>query len=594
MVSIGYVWHELRRRWSRTLVTALGLAAGVGLVMGIVGVSNGLSNAQGQVLSPLSSVGTDIVVERTVGVANTSSTSSTTTTTTPAGGFGGRGGSSGGGFFAGGVNSSANASDRTALANNNSSILTDLSKLGPPGTQYSNDFFVNGTLITFPQQAVTDVAKIKGVEAAVPALSLQALHETGTVPTITDTVTTGGQTVTQTVRPPPLTAAQEAAVRSCLEASGVSSGGPSGTNSTGGGGGGFGGGGGAGFGAAFTKCLPASYQQYEAQVVVPQQTITRVLNPPTTNTQTSSYTVAGVDPSNSTSGLITKAQLVSGTWFTSSPTNEILVSAAYASSNNIKAGQTWTINKTPYKVVGLVNPTLTGDTSDIYFDINTLQSASSQPGRVNEVLVKVNKSSNVDAVAAAIKKELPGATVLTSKQLAGQVNGSLANAKKLASDLGVALGIIILIAALLIAALLTLSNIAKRVREIGTLRAIGWSRGRVVSQILAEMLGIGLVGAAVGVVVGLGVCGLVDAFGPTLSYSIAGAVVGSSSASGLVHQATATAASATKSIQLHTSLSVLTVLVAAVIAILGALLAGLAGAWRAARLSPTSALRDLG
>jgi len=594
MVSIGYVWHELRRRWSRTLVTALGLAAGVGLVMGIVGVSNGLSNAQGQVLSPLSSVGTDIVVERTVGVANTSSTSSTTTTTTPAGGFGGRGGSGGGGFFAGGVNSSANASDRTALANNNSSILTDLSKLGPPGTQYSNDFFVNGTLITFPQQAVTDVAKIKGVEAAVPALSLQALHETGTVPTITDTVTTGGQTVTQTVRPPPLTAAQEAAVRSCLEASGVSSGGPSGTNSTGGGGGGFGGGGGAGFGAAFTKCLPASYQQYEAQVVVPQQTITRVLNPPTTNTQTSSYTVAGVDPSNSTSGLITKAQLVSGTWFTSSPTNEILVSAAYASSNNIKAGQTWTINKTPYKVVGLVNPTLTGDTSDIYFDINTLQSASSQPGRVNEVLVKVNKSSNVDAVAAAIKKELPGATVLTSKQLAGQVNGSLANAKKLASDLGVALGIIILIAALLIAALLTLSNIAKRVREIGTLRAIGWPRGRVVSQILAEMLGIGLVGAAVGVVVGLGVCGLVDAFGPTLSYSIAGAVVGSSSASGLVHQATATAASATKSIQLHTSLSVLTVLVAAVIAILGALLAGLAGAWRAARLSPTSALRDLG
>jgi putative ABC transport system permease protein len=209
------------------------------------------------------------------------------------------------------------------------------------------------------------------------------------------------------------------------------------------------------------------------------------------------------------------------------------------------------------------------------------------------VLVKVNKSSNVNAVTATIKKELPGATILTSKQLAGQVNGSLANAKKLASDLGVALGIIILIAALLIAALLTLSSIAKRVREIGTLRAIGWPRSRVVSQILAEMLGIGLIGAVIGVVVGLGVCALVDAFGPTLSYSVAGAVVGSSSASGLVHQATA-AASATKSIHLHTSISVLTVLVAAVIAILGALLAGLAGAWRAARLSPTSALRDLG
>ncbi|HXQ62220.1 MAG TPA: ABC transporter permease [Acidimicrobiales bacterium] len=593
MVSLGYVWHELRRRWSRTLVTALGLAAGVGLVMGIVGVSNGLSNAQSQALSPLSSVGTDIVVERTVGAADTSSTSSTTTTTVPGGGFAGRG-DGGGGFFAGGLNTSANASDRTALAGNNSSILTDLSKLGPPGTKYSNDFFVNGTLITFPQKAVADVAKLKDVTAAVPALSLQALHETGTVPTITDTVTTGGQTITQAVRPPPLTAAQQASVRACLEASGAFTPPAGGTGGSGGGVRVFGGGGGGGaFGAAFTKCLPASYQQYEAQVVVPQQTITRVLNPPTTNTQTTGYTVAGVDPSNSSSGLITKAQLVSGTWFTSTPAHEILVSTAYASSNSIKVGQTWTINKTAYKVVGLVNPTLTGDVSDIYFDITTMQAASSQPARINEVLVKVAKSTDVNAVAAEIKKELPGATILTSKQLAGQVNGSLANAKKLASDLGVALGIIILIAALLIAALLTLSSIAKRVREIGTLRAIGWSRGRVVNQVLAEMLGIGVVGAAIGVCVGLLVCAAVDAFGPTLSYSVAGAVVGASSASGLVHSA-ATAAAATKDIHLRTSISVLTVVVAAAIAILGALLAGLAGAWRAARLSPTSALRDLG
>jgi ABC-type lipoprotein release transport system permease subunit len=598
MVSWGYVWHELQRRWSRTLVTALGLAAGVGLVMGIVGVSNGLSNAQSQVLSPLSSVGTDIVVERTVGVADTSG-SSTTTTTTPGPSGGGGGGGGGGGFFAGGANAGANASDRSALASNNSSILTDLSKLGPPGTQYSNDFFVNGTLITFPQQAVTDVAKIKGVEAAVPALSLQALHETGTVPQITDTVTTGGQTITSTQRPAPLTAAEQASVRACLQSSGAFPTTPpadgGGTGSAGGATGPGGGGGGdvAGrFGAAFTQCLPQRFQQYVSQVVVPQQTITRVLNPPQTNTQTASYTVAGVDPSNSTSGLITKAQLVSGTWFTASPANEILVSSAYASSNNIKVGQTWTINKTGYTVVGLVNPTLSGDTADIYFDLATVQSASSQPARVNEVLVKVNKSTNVDAVAAAIKKELPGATVLTSKQLAGQVNGSLANAKKLASGLGTALAVIILVAALLIAVLLTLSSIAKRVREIGTLRAIGWSRGRVVSQVLAEMLGIGVVGAALGVVLGLAICAGVNAFGPTLSYTVAGAVVGASSASGLVHSAPA--ASITKSIQLHTSISVLTVLVAVVIAIIGALLAGLAGAWRASRLSPTTALRDLG
>ena len=105
VVSMRYVRHELWRRWSRTLVTALGLAAGVGLIMGIVGVSNGLSNAQNKVLSPLSSVGTDIVIERTVGVANTSSSTTTTTTTTAPAGFGGgrAGGGAGGGFFGRGL-----------------------------------------------------------------------------------------------------------------------------------------------------------------------------------------------------------------------------------------------------------------------------------------------------------------------------------------------------------------------------------------------------------------------------------------------------------------------------------------------------------
>ena len=506
---------------------------------------------------------------------------------------------------AGSGSTSQNASDEAALANNNSSVITDLSKLGPPGTQFTYDFFVTGTLITFPQSAVADVAKIKGVQAAVPALSLQALHESGTVPTITDTITTGGQTITKTETPPPLTAAQEDAVRACLQASGAfgstattAPGAPATTAPTGtggtrtfGGGGGFGG---AAFGAAFTKCLPASYQQYITQVVVPEQTVTRVLNPPTTNTETKSYTVAGVDPKNSSSGLITKAQLVSGTWFTSTPADEILVSTAYASTNGIKVGQTLTIDKTNYKVVGLVNPTLTGDVSDIYFDLATLQSNATQANRINEVLVKVGKSADVNTVAAAIKKELPGATVLTSKQLAGQVTGSLSNAKKLASDLGVALGFIILAAALLIAALLTLSSIAKRVREIGTLRAIGWSRGRVVGQIMTEMLGIGIIGAALGVLVGLGVCLAVNTFGPTLAYSTTGVAVGSSSASGLVHATAAAASSVGKTVKLHTSISALTVIGAAVIAILGGLVAGLAGAWRASRLSPVSALRDLG
>ena len=74
---------------------------------------------------------------------------------------------------------------------------------------------------------------------------------------------------------------------------------------------------------------------------------------------------------------------MSGKWFGAKPADEILVNTAYASTNGIKVGQQLTIDKTTFTVVGLVNPTLTGDTSDIYFDLSTLQTLGSntQPGQ---------------------------------------------------------------------------------------------------------------------------------------------------------------------------------------------------------------------
>jgi ABC-type antimicrobial peptide transport system permease subunit len=601
----------LRRRLGRTIVTAIGLAAGVGLVMGIIGVSQGLSAAQNKALSPLNSVGTDIIVTRTV--APTLSTA-TTTTTTPSfgggGGFGGGGnggggfgGGNGGGFFAGGGGSSLNSSDAAALAAANSSVITDLAKLGPAGTKFTHDFFVAGTLITFPSQAVSTVANVKGVKSAVGALSLDALHESGTVPKITASLKTGGETISANVKPPVLTAAEQATERTCIQNLITKQLGSTTTTipSGGGGGSGFGGGGGGGFrfgrgaASAFTKCLSPAQKAYEQNVVIPERTVNEVLNPPTTNTSTSTYTVGSVDPANTTSGLVTKAQLTKGTWLSTSPSianTEVLVTTSYASQKNLTVGETLTINKVGYKIVGLVNPTLTGDVSDIYFSTSNLQALSTNSGRINEVLVSVDNANDVNAVAKAIKKALPGATVLTAASLADQVTGSLSNARKLANDLGGALAVVVLLAAFLIAGLLTLSSVSKRVREIGSLRAIGWSRGRVVRQIMAETMGIGVVGGVIGVAIGAVICLIIGAVGPALSVTSTGLAVGASKVSGLLGQTTS--ATVARTVHLTAPIHPLTILIAFGGALLGGLIAGAVGGWRAARLSPASALRDIG
>src|SRR5690242_5812595 len=113
MFQLRYAASELRRRAGRTILTALGLAAGVGLVIGIIGVSQGLDDAQQKVLSPLSKVGTDVLVTRVAGATDAAG-GSTPSTTAPGpnqpgqfgGGFRNGGGGQGGpgGFFGGGAN----------------------------------------------------------------------------------------------------------------------------------------------------------------------------------------------------------------------------------------------------------------------------------------------------------------------------------------------------------------------------------------------------------------------------------------------------------------------------------------------------------
>jgi putative ABC transport system permease protein len=168
----------------------------------------------------------------------------------------------------------------------------------------------------------------------------------------------------------------------------------------------------------------------------------------------------------------------------------------------------------------------------------------------------------------------------------------LSDAHKLANDLGGALAIVVLLAAFLIAGLLTLSSVTKRTREIGTLRAIGWSRGAVVRQIMAETIGIGILGAAIGVGIGVLVCLVIGAVGPALTVQASGLSVGASTLSHTIGESTVSSISST--VHLTAPIHLSAVLLGVAGALLGGLLAGTAGGWRAARLSPSTALRDLG
>jgi putative ABC transport system permease protein len=304
-----------------------------------------------------------------------------------------------------------------------------------------------------------------------------------------------------------------------------------------------------------------------------------------------SRTITGIDESKPSLGLVTPGQVSSGSYLSSSGSAyQALMNVAYARRNGYRVGSTFKLANHTFTVVGLATPPLGGSASDIYVKLATLQKLSGRKGRANAIQVRARDSGAVDSLAREIKSSFAGAQVTTAKDLADRVGGSLVDAKNLSGKLGTALEIVGLVAAFLIASLLTLSSVAKRTRELGTLKALGWRQRLVVRQVTAESLAQGLLGGVLGVALGVAGAAVIAAIGPTLHATVAAA----KSAPGpfaVFGQGQVTSGSTT--IKLGAPVDAALVGLALALAVAGGLLAGALGGLRAARLRPADALRSV-
>jgi ABC-type antimicrobial peptide transport system permease subunit len=205
--------------------------------------------------------------------------------------------------------------------------------------------------------------------------------------------------------------------------------------------------------------------------------------------------------------------------------------------------------------------------------------------------VRSTSADKVTQVASSIRSSFSGSSVTTAKDLADRVSGSLVDAKNLTKKLGTALELVGLLAAVLIASLLTLSSVAKRIRELGTLKAVGWPRRLVVRQVTGESLLQGLLGGALGVLVGIGGALVIDAIGINLKATVASTTSGAGTFGPFGQGAVTTAGSTI--VKLSAPLSIGLILAAVALAMAGGLVAGAAGGLRAARLRPAEALRNI-
>lgn len=498
MFYVSYVLAELRRRRGRTILTALGLAVGVGLVVTVNSLSTGLDHAQRKVLEPLTGVGTDMTVSRPIKIT-----------------------SNGGGTFG-----SLSQAQRNRLR----------SQAGPgagfnfrnlkPGQKFNSDTFRATSQLSFPGSEVTKISHFAGVAAVAGSLTLTDTDISGTAPKVKFNPSRQGF-------------------------------GQSGN------GGGFGGFGGNGF--HFTA-----------------------------------RTVTGVDQTHPDLGAVTPSQITKGTYFTGTGAYQAILSSAYASTNKLAVGSTITLGGHAFHVIGIASSPLGGTPSDAYVKLATLQKLAKYGTQINSLAVRATSTGNVSLVSHEIATGFSGAQVTTAQDVANRISGSLTDAKNLSSKLGTALEIVGLAAAVLIACLLTLASVSKRVREIGTLKAVGWSQWQVVRQISGESLLQGLLGGLIGAVIGVAGAAAVNAAGWTLKATVPGASTaarggfgGRFGGGGPFGFGQDPVTSGSTLVKITTSADARLIVAAVCLAVLGGLIAGAVGGFRAARLRPAAALRTV-
>ncbi|MFJ4844264.1 ABC transporter permease [Streptomyces sp. NPDC088733] len=315
------------------------------------------------------------------------------------------------------------------------------------------------------------------------------------------------------------------------------------------------------------------------------------------------FTLYGTDVAHMELGPLTSSKITSGKTFTAAQADAkvAVLDSAYAKQKKLSVGKTLTVSGTTFSVIGIATADSGSSTANVYIPLQQAQTLSDSKDKVTTVYVQAADSQKIGAVKQAIQKNIAGTTVTTSSDLASTVSGSLSTASNLATNVGKWLSIAVLIAAFLVAGLLTSSAVSRRVREFGTLKALGWKSGRVTRQVMGEALVNGLIGGVLGIALGLGCAYLITAISPTLDASVArgggggfggrgGGFGGGAFGGGQGGQGRQAASDVLK-IALEAPVSVNTIVVAVVLAIAGGLIAGTFGGWRASRLRPADALR---
>jgi putative ABC transport system permease protein len=210
------------------------------------------------------------------------------------------------------------------------------------------------------------------------------------------------------------------------------------------------------------------------------------------------FPVLGREPG---SRLLQMHRIVEGRSIERGQDDELIISKGIATTHALRVGDTVTLRDRPFRIVGrfeskapvpLLNQGAIGS-------IAAVQSIMRGDRRIHMVFVYVDDPRRTDAVLQAIRAARPG---LEAWRASEYIEEGFRDQLDTAERFAWAISSLALIVAAIVVALVMLTNVTERTREIGTLRALGWTRVSIIGLILREGVMLCLLGAGLGCLLG--------------------------------------------------------------------------------------------
>ncbi len=286
---------------------------------------------------------------------------------------------------------------------------------------------------------------------------------------------------------------------------------------------------------------------------------------------------------------ILPTSITAGTNLQGGESGVVLLSENNTGYFNAGVGDTVTILGSTFKVVGVYESSSLVGTSalTLYMNLSDAQKITDNVGNVTRLEVFANSTSYVSKLATVISEAYPELTVTTAQEelsrlqsMQSQYSNSIQSAASTLSqtqntaieEIAVAVA-----ATSLIVLVVMLYTVRERTKEIGILKAIGFSKWNIMSQFMIEGVLMSLMAGVVGIVIGfIGAPYLISILLPhvnlssAMGFSRSGAFAGTSTP-----------------VTISPEMMLVTLGAAALLGALGSLYP----AWRASRTSPMEALK---